>query len=630
VAARQEFLAAMQRVRQHGSEPADSPALMADPIYDYLVAARLRRDLDSKASEELDSAIDTFLNNHVHEPVARNLRHDWLVSLAERGRWDWFLPRATDSTDPVLMCDRLVGRLARADTSGLGADALALWSAPVRQPRECDSVFQWLRQQDLITPAAAESRARAALTADNARLARDFSVDVPAAGLAPLQQWIRLLETPRPALIDLATHPDVPVEPEALLGGFTRLSRADSSSALNLLPLLLARADVTSALRARLQRLAALGAAYDHLPAAVDAFRALPPESLDAEAMEWRIRAALWAQDFDTALVWIEALPVSLAATPRWRYWHARATEATLGIALAAPRYNEIAGTRDYFGYLAADRLHRAYDLNVHPTPDDVAAQTTLASTAGLVRAHELWACDLPEDATAEWGAVLADAPPATKVQAAHLASHWGWYTQAIITLAQAGEWDDLALRYPRPFASEVERASALTQLPVGWILSVMRQESLFRKDATSRADARGLMQLQPVTASAVAHRWRLPLPDHNALFDPKVAIPLGAAYLKELTDRYRGQLALTLAAYNAGPQPVARWMPGKPIDADVWIENIPFNETRGYVQHVLEHIVAYAQVADAPLPHLAPLLPPVESGAESGAVTASAVGAHR
>lgn len=586
---------------------------MADPIYDYLVAARLRRDLDSKPGEDLDAAIDTFLQDHPREPVTRNLRHDWLINLATRARWDWFLPRSADNGDPVLACDRLAGLLASGDTAGLAVDALALWMAPVRQPHECDGVFKWLRDRGLITPALADARTRAALAADNARLAEEFSADVPAPLPGPLAQWIRLLNTPKPALIDLATHPDVPVEPDALAGGVARLSRADSSSALTLLPLLLARPDMTPALRVRLQRTAALHAAYDHSESAMDAYRSIPQESLDADAMEWRIRAALWAQDFGTALKWIDELPESLASTPRWRYWHARAIEATSGGAAAEPLYNEIAGTRDYYGYLAADRLQRHYDLNVHPSQDDVAAQATLASAPGLLRAHELFACDLVDDANVEWLTVLAEATPATKVQAAHLAYRWGWYMQAIVMLVQAGEWDDLALRYPRPFDSDVERASALTQLPPGWIYSVMRQESLFRKDATSRADARGLMQLLPATASAVARRWRLPYPGHDALFDPKVAIPLGAAYLKEQYDHYHDQIVLTLAAYNAGPLPLARWLPSKPIDADIWIENIPFNETRGYVQHVLGHIVAYAQVYDMPLPRLASMLPQVE-----------------
>jgi soluble lytic murein transglycosylase len=615
-AVRQEFLAAMQRVRTHGAEPSDSPSLIAYPIYDYLLAARLRRDLDARPSEDLDAAIDTFLQDRPRQPVTRVLRREWLVSLASRGRWDWFLPRSADINDPVLICDRLAGRLATGDSAQLAADVLAVWSQPARQPHECDGVFTWLRAQNLITPAAAEARTRAALAADNARLARDFAADVPPARVGPLMQWTRLLESSRSELQELAAHPDTPVEPDALIAGFTHLSRTEASAALTVLPALLQRADLSAEVAARLQRLAALGAAYDHLPTAVAAFRALPKESIDADVQEWRIRAALWAGDFGTSLSWINDLPPALATQPRWRYWRARATGATLGAQLAAPLFSEMAGIRDYYAYLAADRLHSSYDLNVHATPDDASAQQTLSLAPGLIRAHELFECDLLEDAAVEWAAVLADAEPATKVQAAHLASHWGWYMQAIVTLTQANEWDDLALRYPRPYADLVTQASALTTLPDDWILSVMRQESLFRKDATSRANARGLMQLLPATALQVAHRWHLTPPVHDALFAPEAAIPLGAAYLKELVDKYHGDLALTLAAYNAGPWAVARWLPDRTIDADIWIENIPFNETRNYVQRVLEHIVAYSRERESGSSRLSSLLAPVPSAA--------------
>jgi soluble lytic murein transglycosylase len=75
--------------------------------------------------------------------------------------------------------------------------------------------------------------------------------------------------------------------------------------------------------------------------------------------------------------------------------------------------------------------------------------------------------------------------------------------------------------------------------------------------------------------------------------------------------DKY-GQLGLVLAAYNAGSIPVARWMPTHPMDADIWIENIPYGETRNYVQRIVEHIVAFAWVRNAEPQRLAVLLPPI------------------
>ncbi|HLW23474.1 MAG TPA: transglycosylase SLT domain-containing protein [Steroidobacteraceae bacterium] len=621
---RLEFMAAMQRVRLGLPDLEDSRALKHYPIYSYLIAARLHRDLERAPQEQLDSAIDDFLKTHAGQPVVRSLRRAWLAGLAERGRWDWFLPRSADVTDPTLLCDRLAGRLATGAVAGLADEALARWSLPQRAPRECDPVFEWLRKEGLITPERQEARARAALHAGTPALARELTVGLSEERARPLLQWAQLLDAPKSSLDLLAMTPQVGVEPDALIAGFTRLSYSDAQDAGVLLPLLTARPDLSPATRDQLARAAALGAAFSHQPDAVARFAGIEAAADDTLLQEWRVRAALWAGDEARALSWIEAMPAPLAAQPRWRYWRARAMAEVSGAQAAAPLLDALAGSRDYFGYLAADRLHRGYELNIHPTVDEPRVQAALAVEPALVRAHALFDCDLADDAQVEWSAALGAAPPALKIQAARLAARWGWYSQAIATLAQANEWDDVVLRYPRPYSSLITRASSLTQVPADWIFAVMRQESLFRKDAVSHADARGLMQMQPATANAVARRWHLPRPSRDDLFAPDIAVPLGAAYVRELLDRYDGQLELALAAYNAGPVSVARWLPGRRIDADVWIENIPYAETRAYVQHVLEHIVAFAAVRDAQPPRLSALLQPVAPAGASAAAPAS------
>jgi soluble lytic murein transglycosylase len=454
------------------------------------------------------------------------------------------------------------------------------------------------------------------LAADTQRLAREFAADVPVDRRAALLQWSDLLESPRSALNVLATHPSMSVEAEALASGFDKLTRTEPAFALDLLPRLLARDGLAPALQDRLKRAAALGAAYDRDPRAIAAFDDLSPAAVDAQVQEWRVRAALWKGDFARALAWIEQMPPALSAQPRWRYWRARAVAAIMGDAAAAPIYGEISGLRDYYGYLAADRLRQPYNMNVRPSPLDPAAQTALSAAPGMVRAHELFDCDMTDEATAEWTQALEGADAAVKVQAALLATRWGWYAQSIATLAQTGEFDDVTLRYPRPYLDAVIQAGKLAQLPQDWILAVMRQESLFRKDAVSRADARGVMQMLPSTASEVARRWHLSAPGRDGLFDPSIAIPLGAAHFRELLDRYGEQLSLSLAAYNAGPAAVARWLPPAPMAADVWIENIPYNETRAYVQHILEHIIAFASVRGAAAPRLDILMSNVEPAA--------------
>ena len=608
------FMSAMQRLRQHLPDTPDPPALEAYAIHDYLIAARLRRELASSVagSEPLDESIDAFLQSRAQQPVTRALRRDWLNSLASRSRWDLFLARSADATDPTLVCQRLSGRLSAGDTTGLADAAIARWSLAQKQPQACNAVFAWLRSQGLLTPALAEARTRAALLADNPHLAREFAADVPPSRATALLRWSDLIEAPKSALNVLATHPSLSIESEALIAGFDKLSHSDPGAALTLLPTLLRRDGLDAATGERLKRAAALGAAYDRDPRAVSAFGDLTEEDTDTLVQEWRVRAALWAGDWIKALTWIKLMPPSLAAQPRWQYWHARAVEMTTGEEFAAPLYAQDAGLRDLYGYWSAGRLHRAYELNARSSPDDSAVQAMLAADPGLIRAHELFDCDMTDDAAAEWAVVMAGASAPVKVQAAHLASRWRWYSQAIATLAQSGEFDDVVLRYPRPYPQIIAEAATLAHIPPNWLLGVMRQESLFRKDAVSRADARGLMQMLPSTASVVARRWHLPPPTRDTLFDPGVAVPLGAAYLREMLDRHDGNLILTLASYNAGPAAVQRWLPEHTMDADVWMENIPYNETRGYVQHILEHIVAFAYVEGTPPPDLVALLLPI------------------
>ncbi len=609
-AVRRQFLAAMDRVEFGAPDTPDPPALVHYPLYEYLVAARLQRDLAAAPGRTTDARVASFLDAHAHEPVTYTLRRDWLLSLAARGRWGTFLPLAASSADPRVACDRLAGRIASGkDPEDLPAQAIARWLEPRAQPAECDPVFAWLQRRGDLTEDLRELRVRGALDAGNPQLALQFAARLPAARAAPLRLWARLLESPQPTLESIAADPHRAAPAAAIAAGFDLLSRRDGRAAMSLLPRLLDRPGLPPALRPRLQLSAALGAAYDRDADALAAFARVPPTDIDAMAGEWRVRAALWNGDFAQALAAIDALPPAVAAEPRWQYWRARAVAATAGAAAARPLYAKIAQRRDFYGYLAADRLRRPYRLHARLTPIDRRILGRLAADPGLIRARELYFCGMVERATLEWRYALRDADAATFVQAARLAAAWGWYERSIIALKQADDWDDLRLRYPRPYRRAVVAASRMARVPPDWLFAVMRQESLYQPDALSPADARGLMQLQPRTAVAIARRWHLRRPTPAQLMSPPVALDLGAAYLRDLLDRFDGQLALGLAAYNAGPAAVERWLPDQPMPADVWIENIPYRETRAYVQHIVEHIVAFAWTRGAPPPRLARLL---------------------
>jgi soluble lytic murein transglycosylase len=195
------------------------------------------------------------------------------------------------------------------------------------------------------------------------------------------------------------------------------------------------------------------------------------------------------------------------------------------------------------------------------------------------------------------------------------LASGWGWHLQAISAAARLGIFNDYELLYPRPFDREVRAAARATGLPESLVYAVIRQESLFRVDARSSADALGLMQLLPETARRTAAGAGLAAPSRNDLLQPAINVKLGSTFLRGLLVRADGQWPIAIAGYNAGPGAARRWLPPGPMEADVWVENIPFNETRNYVQRVHWHSLVFAWLADDEAQDvsdwLAPIRPP-------------------
>ncbi len=185
---------------------------------------------------------------------------------------------------------------------------------------------------------------------------------------------------------------------------------------------------------------------------------------------------------------------------------------------------------------------------------------------------------------------------PAARALAARFALELGLPEQAVAIARRAGGTGLMlpAAGWPAAFAPPDDA------LEPGIALGIMRQESSFDPEALSRSGARGLMQLMPATATEVAGKLGLPVSIPTLTADPAYNMRLGTTYLAALLTRFDGALPLAIAAYNAGPNRVADWLIGNPDptaspgDMIDWIEQIPFDETRNYVQRVIENIVIY------------------------------------
>jgi len=574
----------------------DSEALRNYPLYPYLQAARIRRALADAGDElgSVDQRAQTFVTYYENEPVGKGLRRVWLSSLAERGHWQQFLDQyRANLADDALECQSFTARIELERTSDLAPLIAKRWLTSRSLP-DCERAFDWMRAQDALTPELIEQRARMALKEANSGFAREIAAFLPADRAAPVLQWASLLEDSQRQIDALIATPATAVEDEALLAGWTRYARRDRDLAMRRFDAFTRARGLTQATASRYALALALALSWDRKPEALRYFDRVAAADLDDYALEWEARASIWNSDWQRLANTIAAMSDPQRGLSRWRYWAARAAEHNDDAKLARQLYESTLTDDNYYSVASASRLGQSFAPHPERLVVDDAQLKQIEQLPALVRARELFRSEMRDLANQEWAYGYDMLPQPSRPQAIQLASRWGWHEQAIMTAAQLRLFNDYTLLYPQPFDREVRAASELSKLPRELIYSVMRQESLYRTDAVSSAGAQGLLQLMPDTARRTARTWKQPKPGEDALFEPNVAIVLGAAHLKDLMDRFGGQTVVAIAGYNSGPNAAARWIPPQPVEADVWIENIPYNETRTYVQRILWHNLVF------------------------------------
>ena len=292
-------------------------------------------------------------------------------------------------------------------------------------------------------------------------------------------------------------------------------------------------------------------------------------------------------------------MPEALRNQPRWRYWAARAAGQLGERDVARAGYAAVVPTDNWYAALAAARLDQRFSPTLEPLPRSEAEFARVAADPALVRTRELILSGMPGEARLEWRVAFEALTPEQQRQAVRLASGWGWHLQAIAAAASLGLFNDYELLYPRPFDDEVRRAAQASRLPPSLIYAVIRQESLFQ---TRRRLERRRARPDAVAAgdgTTTARKAGLPPPSRSSLLHPSVNIPLGSAFLRDLHRSCGGQQPLAIAGYNAGPAAARRWLPASPLETDIWVENIPFNETRAYVQRVHWHSLVFDWLED-------------------------------
>ena len=534
-------------------------------------------------------------------PLGERLYTAWLLAQARRGRWQTYRDHYVAQRRADAQCYHARALYRTGEREEALTRAAELWRVGESQPKACDPLFSvWMAQG---APGEGLAWERLGLAIDNnerqlARyLLRFFKGAAATAARAYYDGHVNpsVVRQPR-------RFPDTEHGHEALAHALTKYAGREAERAAELWADYRERLSLSDGMRAYLEEQVTLALAREGEFPVTSA----PPETHSTAFIDGMAQASVIHREWGRALPWIQAMSAANLQTHRWRYWLGRTLIETGDQAQGEAVLAALATERDYYSFLAANLLGREPSLNERATRATAAVHQRVRANPAVVRMIELYAVRDLVNARREWNRVYDQLPPAERGALVEIASDIGWIDQAILGASRAELKDRLALRFPTPFFDLYKRSAVETNLPVWFLLGISRQESALNPNARSPAGARGLMQLMPATARATAKAARLPRPELAMLYDPATNVRLGSHHMAHLMKRYDNHRALSAAAYNAGESRVNRWLRERgDMATDVWIETIPFAETRGYVKGVLAFSLVYAQRLGHPEPLL-------------------------
>jgi len=586
---RTDFLRAEKLIAQRDDEAfwVLSESLKNYPLYPYLQYQWLKNNLHQTGR------ILGFLTEYKDTRYAGLLRSQWLSYLAQHESWHEFLQHYQANGSSALECQFYWAKYQTGDVQLALNEAKRLWTVGSSLPKECDALASALSKSPLFTQELIWQRFELALKKDNVQLAEYLKRLLKDQVIADV--WLQIHK--KPALIDSDT---LRISPDwqggrIFVHAVDRLAKTDPELAVQIWDNRKHRFAVDALTDQRMERRLALALAYAKNKKAYDRLSRLV--NVDAEVREWKVRAALLEQNWQHIADALAGLTDQERLEPRWQYWQARSL-AKAGDALQAQAvFNHLAEDRSFYGFLAADTVSKPYRLTDKPVMLSGNELEALAEESDFKMARELDFLDRIQEAQRQWWFAVKKLPKERLITAAKLAQQWQWDQVAVFTLAKADYWDDMELRFPVNYLSAVSNNAYRHNLDPAVIFGLIRQESVFDRYAESPVGARGLMQIMPKTGQQIARELREKWQSEASLFDPDINVKYGSFYYKQLLDRFNGHFALATAAYNAGPRRVGQWLPsGETVPADIWIETIPFKETRKYVSAVLSYIVIYQE----------------------------------
>lgn len=542
-------------------------------------------------------ALRTFAEKFAHTPLADRAYRRLLSLQATAERWPEAIAagKALNGVDRDSECLLLTARVNLRDTHAI-QDARTRFVSDRRQPDACETLFRHMRSQGQIFDADVYARLRTALSDAQTNLGRETMELLPETEREPFETLRRAAQGDGGVIRILPTASRS--QRELGLFALYQLAKNDLSTAITLW-------ESAGMMYSENERRHGWGqiaivAARQHEARSLELFRRMGAP-LTVLQHEWKARSLLRLQRWAELYLALQAMPNELQEEPVWRYWKARAMQGMGAHAAAQQLLANLTHEFNYYGLLAQEALPERLQNRTEWAPLTDTELRFAEQHEGLKRALLLRKLKLDDDALAEWNWALHGMTDRQLLASAELARRARWYDRAISTAERTREMHSLDLRYVTPYRDLAEAYAKENGLDVAWVYGLMRQESRFVEYARSRVGAGGLMQIMPATARWIGHQIGAQRKVVNRVGLPKNNIRFGTWYLKRLYSGLGDSAVLATAAYNAGPGRARKWQTATPLEGAIYVETIPFLETRQYVKKVLANAMFYAERLGGP-----------------------------
>lgn len=599
---------AMLAARAGTLQTAQRAALAGYPLLPYIELTELQR-LPNK--NDLTATSRWLKTWGITLPGAAKLRESMLALTSKESEWRPFLQLYhSANVSPQRRCQAWQARMALLPDAELGiAHARALVQDPGSPALYCAPAFSYFAANASDAPARFTARFEAQLTARLLTEAASTLAYLSEPERALGQRAILLEQDANRALVQSANWPVDAPHRALIVRALARVAKSNPRAVdARLLPLKPFQLTAVELAPVRLEQ--TRFALIENWPEASIWLDALPADVRDLQVNEWGVRRALSALNPALALARIDAMQPEQRDLAKWRYIRGRLHEWLGKPDLAIPDFEHASTDASFFGFLAADRLGIGYALCPEPGVLDAELAKPILESAALPRVVEFFALGEDVQAKREWMHLIGQLDPPARRQAGIIASQQGWAELAILSLNQAPDRKLYVQRFPILETDTLNINAARNRLDPAFVAGLIRQESAWNPAIASHAGAIGLMQMLPSTAAITARTLGISAKNIN-LRNAKLNLTLGTKHLADLSAKYASSPMLMTAAYNAGPNALKRWI--DPLYAsypDLWIETVPYKETRDYISTVLAFTVIYDYRLDQTLSRLSHRVP--------------------